>query len=654
MLLQFSLAFDREKNVKYSGGVNPLNYDDQASYYFHQGTNYRAYEYLGCNSEIRDGKYIYTFRTWAPHAERVALVSDIYGWNSLYPMERVTGNGIWECTVTSDGSLDGCAYKYQITHNGRSFFKGDPYARYSRGGADGASVIFNSRNFVWDDGLWLEKRKKTVSSKGEYYLAAPLNIYEAHLGSFMRHEEDNSYYSYREIADVLVPYLKHMGYTHVEFLPIAEFPYDGSWGYQVCGFYAPTSRFGTPDDFKYMVNRFHKAGIGVIIDWVPAHFPKDAWGLYEFDGEPLYEYQGKDRQESRSWGTRFFDLGREEVQSFLISNAMYFLREFHIDGLRVDAVASMLYLDYDRDPGEWVPNVYGTNKNLEAVAFLQKLNLTVFAEFPDALMIAEESAAYGGITHPVSEGGLGFNLKWNMGWANDFYDYVMTDPYFRKNKHKALNFPLMYAFTENYILPVSHDEVVHGKLSFVNKMYGKYEDKFRQARASLLLMMTYPGKKMLFMGTEYAQFREWDFENSLEWFMLDYPKHKSFRDYTASLNRFYLEHSELWEIDFSEKGFEWILADENEKNLVAFKRKNIKGNSVTVIISFSGTDQSVTVPVSGDLICLFDTDGNPNLRDCISLEKKGKELMATVTVPAFSGMILKEKKKINKKTRKEI
>ncbi len=630
-----------------------MNDKNLASYYFHQGTNFSAYKYLGCNMQIEDGKYCYSFRTWAPHAEKVELVSDIYGWTSPYSLEKITDMGIWECIIRSDMPLEKKAYKFRITSNGRVFDKGDPYARFSRGLADGASLIFTSDSFIWEDDAWLKARKKSVCSKKGNYLSTPVNIYETHLGSFMRHE-DNSYYTYREIADVMVPYLKFMGYTHVEFLPLAEFPYDGSWGYQVCGFYAPTSRFGDPDDLRYMINEFHKNGIGVIMDWVPAHFPKDAWGLYEFDGQPLYEYQGKDRQESRSWGTRFFDLGREEVQSFLVSNAMYFFREFHIDGLRVDAVASMLYLDYDRDPGEWVPNAYGTNLNLEAEAFLRKLNLTVFSEIPDVLMIAEESTAHGKITHPVYEGGLGFNLKWNMGWANDFYEYVMTDPLFRKYKHTALNFPLMYAYTENYILPISHDEVVHGKLSFIDKMYGSYEDKFCQMRTSLLLMMTYPGKKMLFMGTEYGQFREWDYENSLEWFMLDYPKHKAMREYVASLNRFYLETPELWDLDFSPDGFEWILADESERNLVAFRRKNIKGGSIIVILSFSGCDQKISVPIKyQNLEKLFDSGNVGELEQIVSVRKIGKECFADITVPRFSGLILKEKRNKNIKTLKE-
>ena len=631
-----------------------MNNDNLAAYYFHQGTNFCTYDYLGCNMK-RDGEsYVYTFRVWAPHAERVELVSEIYGWNSPYPLSRITDGGIWECEIESKCPLEKKAYKYRITSGGRIFEKGDPYARFSKGLADGASLIFTDDSFVWEDAEWLKKRKKTVSTTKGHYLSAPINIYETHLGSFMRHKEDNSYYSYREIADVMVPYLKFMGYTHVEFLPLAEFPFDGSWGYQVCGFYAPTSRYGDPNDFRYMINEFHKNGIGVIIDWVPAHFPKDAWGLYEFDGAPLYEYQGKDRQESRSWGTRFFDLGREEIQSFLISNAMYFFREFHVDGLRVDAVASMLYLDYDRDPGEWVPNAYGTNLNLEAEAFLRKLNLTVFTEIPDVLMIAEESTAHGKITHPVFEGGLGFNLKWNMGWANDFYDYVMTDPLYRKYKHTALNFPLMYAYNENYVMPISHDEVVHGKLSFIDKMFGSYEDKFLQMRTSMLLMMTYPGKKMLFMGTEYGQFREWDYENSLEWFMLDYPKHKAMREYVASLNAFYSSRSELWELDFSPSGFEWILADESEKNIVTFRRKNLKGESVTVVLSFSGADQTVSIPVASKSVKkLFDTGNVGDASEVFSFNKLKSGYALDVKIPRFSGIIFKENKKSNKKTLKE-
>ena len=625
---------------------------DIGSYLFHQGTNYHSYEFLGCSLNMVDGKYEYTFRTWAPNAKSVGLVSDFSGWNKSVPFSRLTDNGIWELKYLSEHSLELQPYKFRIRGKNGTHDKGDPYARFCRGGSDGASLIFTDTSFKWEDKRWLNHRKKTICNSGGHYMSTPLNIYEMHMGSFMRHEEDNRYYSYSELADILPSYLKQLGYTHVEFLPLQEHPFDGSWGYQVCAFYAPTSRFGTPNEFRHLINSLHKAGIGVIMDWVPAHFPKDEWGLYEFDGKPLYEYQGKDRMESRSWGTRFFDLGREEIQSFLISNALYFFREFHIDGLRVDAVASMIYLDYDRMPGEWHPNHKGTNENLEATAFLRKLNTAIYGEFPDALMIAEESTSFGGITHPVSDGGLGFNMKWNMGWANDFYDYVQTDPLYRKYHHKALNFPLMYAFKEKYCMPISHDEVVHGKLSFVNKMFGSLEDKFWQARTSLMLMMTYPGKKMLFMGTEYAQFREWDYDNSLEWFMLDYPNHKQFREYVAALNSFYLGHSELWDIDFDEEGFKWLLADEADKNVVAYQRVNRKGQYLTVLLNFSGCEQRVTIPTEKGLRLesVFDTGNLSEEQRSAKIYTVNGQHYADIVLSPFSGVIYKKiirNKKIN-------
>ncbi len=625
-------------------------HDELASYLFHQGTNYRAYEYLGCTSKSENGKFIYTFRTWAPNAHFVGLVSDFSGWDNPIPLTRITEKGIWELTYISDVSLEKMPYKYHIVSSGGTQLKGDPYARFSRGKDDGASLIFTKSDFKWQDKRWFSHRSNTVKTQGNSYIPSPINIYEMHFGSFLRHQSDNSYISYREMADILPGYLKRMGYTHVEFLPLQEHPFDGSWGYQVCAFYAPTSRFGDPDDFRYLVDTLHRSGIGVIMDWVPAHFPKDQWGLYEYDGRPLYEYQGKDRQESHSWGTRFFDLGREEIQSFLISNALYFLREFHIDGLRVDAVASMIYLDYDRLPNEWIPNTDGTNENKEATAFIRKLNQAVFAEFPDVLMIAEESTAFVGVTKPVFEGGMGFNLKWNMGWANDLYDYVSLDPVYRKDHHSALNFPLMYAFGENYCMPISHDEVVHGKKSFIDKMNGSYEDKFKQARVALMLQMTYPGKKLLFMGTEYGQFREWDFENSLEWFMLDYPNHTYFRDYTAALNGFYLKHNALWERDFSPAGFEWLLPDEKDKNLVAFRRHGISGNFLTVILSFSGSAQNVSIPLKTDGVpkIVFDTGNLDDRAKNITIYQSQNQRYANLILPPFSGMILTEQSRTRK------
>ena len=620
-------------------------------YLFHQGTLYSAYRFLGCQKTVSGDSFFYTFRTWAPRADEVRLVSDFADWERGLPMERVTEKGIWELTVRSDESLAGAVYKYLVISSGVGHCKGDPYALYSKGGEDGGTIITDGTEYTFGDGSWLAYRKRTVavSEKG-HYLSAPVNIYEIHPGSFDR-KDDGEYLTYRELADRLVSYVKTMGYTHVELMPIAEYPFDGSWGYQVCGYFAPTSRFGTPDDFRYFVDLFHRAGIGVILDWVPAHFPKDEWGLYEFDGHPLYEYQGKDRMESRSWGTRFFDLGREEVQSFLISNALYWFREFHVDGLRVDAVASMLYLDYDRLPGEWIPNPDGENKNLEAVAFLRKLNEVLFSEFPDVLMIAEESTSFAAVTHPVSEGGLGFNLKWNMGWANDFYEYLSTDPVFRKYHHHALNFPLMYAFGENYVLPITHDEVVHGKKSLIGKICGSYEDKFRQFRCALLLQMTYPGKKLLFMGCEYAQFSEWDYKRGLEWFMLDYPIHRETREYTASLNRFYLSRPELWEVDFDPDGFSWIDADNAEGNLVSFIRRDAGGGEIVIVISFSGSPNRVFLPAKrGDAFeILFEACGTGESRPPLKAKKTGERYVVPLELAPFSGFVLKRMKKTAKR-----
>ena len=562
-------------------------------YYFNQGTTTYAYEFLGCTLTRVFGNYRYTFRVWAPNAYAVRLISDFTDWTSGAVMTRTEG-GIFEISLTFNHPIERQAYKFRVISKAGSHDKGDPFARFSRGGADGASLVYTDKSFKFEDAAFKRQQRSRFKRIGYDY---PINIYEVHLGSFLRHD-DGTVLSYREVADVLIPYVKSMGYTHIELLPLAEFPYDGSWGYQVCGFYAPTSRYGEPNDFKYFINLAHKMGIGIILDWVPAHFPKDEWGLYEFDGSPLYEYQGRDRMESASWGTRFFDLGREEVQSFLISNALFWLREYHIDGLRVDAVASMLYLDYDRLPGEWIPNANGENINLEAVSFFEKLSSSIKSEFPESLLIAEESGSYGGITSVNGRFGLGFDMKWNMGYANDIYDYLSCDPALRHGNHKALNFPLMYAFNERYCLPISHDEVVHGKKSFIDKMYGTYEDKFLTARAALLLMYSYPGKKLTFMGTEYAQFREWNFDDSLEWFMTDYPIHSDFRLYVKSLNELYLSRKEFWELDFSPNGFEWIYPDLANENLVAYKRRSKSGEELIFVISFNGMDSSLEIPGS--------------------------------------------------------
>ncbi|MBQ8552078.1 MAG: 1,4-alpha-glucan branching protein GlgB [Clostridia bacterium] len=639
---------------------------DLAAYYFHQGTNFRAYDYLGCHARSESGGYTYTFRVWAPNAERVEVVGDFNDWKPVCPMERITDMGIWEYVLASAITLDGANYKYRITGKNGVHLKADPYARASETLKGTASKICSEQPFAWSDEPWLKKRAREVIGKGSKspeFFSAPMNIYEVHLGSFKTRngettKEGENYLNYREIADELAVYAKQMGYTHVELMPIAEHPFDGSWGYQVCGYYSPTARFGTPDDFRHFVNKLHSVGLGVILDWVPAHFPKDEHGLCEFDGEPLYEYQGCDRMEHKVWGTRFFDVARNEVECFLISNALYWLREFHIDGLRVDAVASMLYLDFDRDPGEWVPNEHGDNKNLESIAFFKKLNTTLFAEFPDALMIAEESADWPMITKPVHEGGLGFNFKWNMGWANDSFDYIMTDPVYRKYKHEKLTFPMMYSLNENYILPVSHDEVVHGKLSLLDKNFGDYNMKFAGFRTFLAYQMTHPGKKLTFMGTEYAPFREWDYENQLEWFMLDYDMHKKSQLYTAALNRFYLEESALWERDFSWDGFEWIYPDMNELNIIAYRRKNKRGGEVVVVLNFAPVDREGFTLVNMKHTRYFEVFAsdsaeyggtgklNRGVLDTVKAFDGTRELK--ITLPALSAVILKPAAAIKK------
>ncbi len=633
------------------------NTGELAPYLFHQGTNFAAYEYLGCHGKYDGQAYTYTFRVWAPNAVDVELVGDFSGWECGYKMRRVTDMGVWEYILMSEKSLELCNYKYRITGKNGVRLKADPYARFSETLKNTASKIYTENAFDWTDAEWFKKRKKTVTGgkDGEFF-AAPMNIYEMHLGSWKTRDgkstkSGENYLNYREIADMLAPYLKKMGYTHVELLPIAEHPFDGSWGYQVCGYYSPSARYGTPLDFKYFVNRLHAENIGVILDFVPAHFPKDEHGLYEFDGEPLYEYQGHDRMEHRVWGTRFFDVARNEVESFLISNALYWLREFHVDGLRVDAVASMLYLDFDRDPGQWIPNEHGENKNLEAIAFFKKLNTAVFAEFPDALMIAEESTDWPMITKPVYDGGLGFNFKWNMGWANDTFEYVGIDPVFRKYHHDKLTFPMVYSLSENYILPVSHDEVVHGKLSLLDKQFGDYDMKFAGFRAFLVYMMTHPGKKLTFMGCEYAPFREWDYENELEWFMLDYDAHRKAQHFTAEINRFYLNAPPLWERDFSWEGFEWIYPDMNELNVIAYRRIDKRGGEIVVVINFSGavhTDFVLTRMKNKSYTEVFNSDraeygGNDRLNMGLlgtSAAFDGSRELK-INLPAMSALILK-------------
>lgn len=550
-----------------------------APYLYHQGTNYQSYEYMGVHRE-EDG---YVFRTWAPHAERAYVVGEFNAWSEEHPMTRITEGGIWEATLPASRVSEGDLYKFKFLTDGREIYKSDPYAFLGSLAPETASRVYVEPHYAWKDDGWMSYRR---SKAGRYY-AEPINIYEVHLGSWRRHEDGHAY-TYEELGHELATYVKQMGYTHVELMPVAEYPFDGSWGYQVCSYYAPTARFGTPRDFMEFVDIMHEAGIGVILDWVPAHFPKDEHGLYEFDGYPLYEYQGADRIEHEGWGTRRFDVGRNEVESFLVSNAGFWLERYHADGLRVDAVASMIYLDYDKKPGEWIPNVYGDHRCLEAIAFFKKLNAHVKGRFPDVLMIAEESTAWANVTTFENEG-LGFDMKWNMGWMNDTLAYAERDAAVRKYEHEKMTFSMTYAFSEKYILPISHDEVVHGKKSFLDKMSGDYWQKFASARVFLGYMMTHPGKKLVFMGSEIGQFREWDYASSVEWFLLDYEAHAKMQYYTAQLNHFYLSMPALWEKDDGWEGFRWIDPNDRERSILSFRRMAADGECLTVILNFTPT-----------------------------------------------------------------
>ena len=547
--------------------LQPYEIGELDHYLFGQGNHYEIYKKLGAH-EVTAGKKGVYFAVWAPHAKSVSVIGEFNGWDAAADrMERQEPLGIY--TVFVPEAKDGQMYKYCIeTQSGELIYKADPFANYAELRPGTASRITDISHLKWTDDRWMESRKKWDNKEN------PLSIYEVHMGSWMRHpgREDEGFYTYREFAEAITKYVKKMGYTHVELMGIAEHPFDGSWGYQVTGYFAPTSRYGTPEDFAYMINYLHRNGIGVILDWVPAHFPKDAHGLADFDGTPTFEYADPRKGEHPDWGTKIFDYEKPQVRNFLIANALFWIEHFHVDGLRVDAVASMLYLDYGKQDGQWVPNKYGGNQNLEAIEFFKHLNSVVLGRNPGTMMIAEESTAWPKVTGNPEDDGLGFSLKWNMGWMHDFTEYMKLDPYFRKNAHHMMTFSMEYAYSENYILVLSHDEVVHLKCSMLNKMPGEGFDKYANLKAAYAFMTGHPGKKLLFMGQEFAQLREWSEERELDWFLLSEEPHQQIQNWYRDLLHLYKKNPALYELDNDPAGFEWINKDDIFRSIFSFVR----------------------------------------------------------------------------------
>lgn len=623
---------------------------DMDIYLFNQGTHYNIYEKLGANPTTIDGVDGVLFGVWAPNARRVSVIGEFNNWDGRRnPMRLLENSGIWEIFIP--GLKDNDRYKFEIkTSNGEVIQKSDPYGKFAELRPSTTSLVFDINNYEWEDGNWYEIRK----NQDKYNI--PMNIYEVHMGSWKRDPETGRFLSYVELADTLIPYLKEMGYTHIEMLPIEEHPFDGSWGYQVTGYYAPTSRYGNPKEFMYFVDKCHQAGIGVLLDWVPAHFPKDAHGLARFDGSALYEHEDPRQGEHPEWGTLIFNFGRNEVKNFLIANALYWIERYHIDGLRVDAVASMLYLDYAKSEGQWVPNKYGGRENLDAVEFMKHMNSVISKKHPEAYMIAEESTSWAGVTKSADEDGLGFSLKWNMGWMNDFLEYVAKDPVYRKYHHNNLTFGMVYAYTEKFVLVLSHDEVVHGKHSMLDKMPGDLWQKFANLRAAYGFMFGHPGKKLLFMGGEFGQFIEWDEKRPLDWFLLEYDHHKTMLEFAKALNHLYLDNEALWIKDFDGDGFEWIDCNDNEKSIYSFIRRGSKKEDTLVfLVNFTPNTYEnfrVGVPFEGQYEEILNSDDpkyggsgvtNEGVKNSDKIEYNGRENSIGLRLAPLSVTVFKAK-----------